>query len=65
MQPAKLRLMALCVSFKDENWTSQSNFTLENNILNLMTATTISIFENHPSLSFHNQPDHLLADKAG
>lgn len=66
MQAAKLQLMALCVSFKDEHGMSQSNnFTLENSILNLMTATPVSIFENHPSLSFNNQPDHLLADKAG
>lgn len=42
-----------------------NNFTLENNILNLMAATTISIFEYHPSLSFNNQAGNLLADQAG
>lgn len=61
--------MAFCVSFEDENWVSQcNNFTLENNILNLMAATTLSttiIFEYHPSLSFNNQADNLLADQAG
>lgn len=66
MLAAKLQLMALYVSFKDEHWMSQSNnFTLENSILNLMMATPVSSFENHPSVSFNNQPDHLLADKAG
>lgn len=58
--------MAFCVSVKDENWVSQSNnFTLENNILNLMAATTISIFKYYPSLSFNNQAGNLLADQAG
>lgn len=58
--------MAFCVSFKDENWVSQSNnFTVENNILNLMAATTVSIFEYHLSLSFNNKAGNLLADQAG
>ena len=30
-----------------------------------MAATTGPLFENHPPLSFYNQPGNLLADKVG
>jgi len=38
---------------------------LENNISNLVAATTASIFENCLPLSLNNQPDNLPADEAG
>lgn len=38
---------------------------LEKNISNLVAATTGSIFEKCLPLSLNNQPDNLLAGKAG
>lgn len=51
---------------RNENQVFPSNnLTFENNTVGLEAIITRYIFENRPSLSLRNQPDDLLADKAG